>query len=327
MKINTSTLYFSNNYSKLTYNPLQPTQTDIPSQKNPQKNSELVLSKNQDPVSVSKSNMSQKDLKNLSSDKLKIIESLIEDFTGKDVEIVDIDKFYFLHKGYTSLKENLTYTDKFSPHKNQLNTKYNKLYKDIDKVKMDLELTVKTDEGKELDVNIELDLSQEFIQNTNFAMKSKTKPGKNIVNLISRENTIFKYNFHFEIDIMPSSNQQLEHDALGKSQIPGRKFQEINPLETIAVNENSKTIQNNDLLGQNKLKHATDSEQDNLKEKIQQQDITSIFNFFNIWSKDNEKKFLFAIGLITQEKIYLSPIHNDKIKNIPNSGGKNYDSK
>jgi len=325
MKINTSSLYLSKDYCKLTYSPLQTTQTDIPNQKNPQKNSELVLSKNQDPVSVSKSNISEEDLKNLSSDKLNIIESLIENFTGKDVEIVDIDKFYFLHKGYTSLKENLIYTDKFSPQKNQLNAKYNKLYKDIDKVKMDLELTVKTDEGKELDVNIELDLSQEFIQKTNFAMESKSKRGKNIVNLMSRENTIFKYNFYFEIDIMPSFNQKINHDVL-KSKIPEGKFEEIKQLKTIPTNENLETIRNNNFLEQNEARNTISSQPDNIKEK-KQQDMNFIFDFFTVWSRNNYKKALFAIGLITQEKIYLSPTNNGKIENLPNSGGKNYDSR
>ena len=126
---------------------------------------------------------------------------------------------------------------------------------------------------------------------------------------------------------MPSSNPQMNHDVLAKSKIPEGKFEEINQSKTIPTNENLETIQNNNLLEQNEVRDTIGSQPDNIKEKNQQQDMNFIFDFFTVWSRNNYKKALFAIGLITQEKIYLSPIHNEKIKNIPNSGGENHDSK
>ena len=294
MKINTSSISLLNTYDRLNYKHLQKEKVDRPTNKKSQEMGNPFLTEKLNPINISKSNISQQNLKNLSSDQLNIIESLIENFTGKDVEIVDIDKFYFLHKSYTSLKENLAYTGKFSPLKNKLNTDYNKIFKDAENIKMDLEMTVKTAEGKELDVNIELDLSQEFIQKSNFAMKSKNKSNISVLNITSKDETIFKSNLHFEIDIVPASEQVI---------INGK---EIEKYEN-SVKKVDGVDQLKDVLSDNEIKNIEDMD-DSEKGNVNQQYLNYIFNFFNIWSKNKEEKFLLAFGMLTQEKIYLSPV-------------------
>lgn len=158
MKINSSILYLNTQYNKISYD-------QDPSKENqlsPQNLKNISTPQTRDSVSISSTN--QEGLKNLSSDNLKMLESIIEKFTGKDVEIVDIDKFDFSHMEKTLLSEHLNYKGNFRHQANMNKLGYNKFYKDIEKVKMDMELTVETEDGKKLDVNIELGLSQEFIQ-------------------------------------------------------------------------------------------------------------------------------------------------------------------
>lgn len=303
-----------------------------------------------DTKEVSTDTVDREGLSDLKSDQLEVVEKLIEDFTGKDVEIVDVSKFNFLHKENTLFKEDMQFINHTGLNNSQSLYKYHTFYKDVDKVKLDMELTVVTSDGQKLDVDIEMNLSQKFIQKTNFNLKSKENKNNNLLAMRSNSKTILKTNLFFEMDVTPITNvstitnQKTNNHEIIASEEENTPLEPEQNQQVIAEQNNSSRSptkvddQNNTQENTNMSKETnkTNLQQSNnnantstnkMQETVNTDTLNSLLDFFHVWALNTHGSMeLLALGLITNEKIYLTPA-NQQNTNPNNVTKTNSDTK
>lgn len=239
-------------------------------------------------------------------DQLKILESVIEDFTGKDVEIIDVKEFHSMFNEEIFFKQDIVGKTNF---KGMHQFHYKNSYREIESLKLDTELTIVTNDGEEFNIDLELDFSQEFLHKTNY--KSKNFSDFQPVFLKSSTKDILKTKLDFNLEITPIIQTE-DHEDENSAEEMVVKPTPLSAMENSDIHSDGVTQDN---LVSNKENNTSEEKQvEESKNPLQGNFQQALFeskylDFIKIFSKKgDEKQTLVAIGLLTEQKIFLSSV-------------------